>query len=118
MAISYNTGTTSIVTNSGTAGGHTFTIPAGVLSGDVVLVLVTCFTTATGSLTVTLTSSATTPAAVGSQESTGINSGRCLRGGRVFQRVIPGHNDHTVRDNRGSWGLASSAPGRGAAQHG
>ena len=81
MAISYNTGTTSIVNNSATAGGHTFTIPAGVLNGDVVLVLVSCFTTASGTVSVTLSSSATTPVPQGSQENTGINAGVQLASG-------------------------------------
>jgi hypothetical protein len=71
---SYNTGTTTFIT-SGTASGHTFTIPAGVLTDDVVLILVMCFTTATGTITPTLTSSATTPTAIGSSPQSCSGSG-------------------------------------------
>lgn len=67
MAISYNTGTTKTVTNSGTASG-TVTIPGGVLNGDVILVLVVVFTTATGSLTNALSSSVTAPVQIGSSQ--------------------------------------------------
>lgn len=68
MAISFNTGNTATITNSGTPSG-TFTIPVGVLSGDTVLVLVWSFTTATGTLTNTLTSGGTTaPVLVGTQQ--------------------------------------------------
>jgi hypothetical protein len=69
MAISYNTGTTAHVNNSGTSTG-TFTVPAGVNVGDVVIVYVYAFVvTATVSGTVTLTSTATTPIAIGSTQS-------------------------------------------------
>jgi hypothetical protein len=85
---SFNTGTTATVTNSGTASG-TFTIPAGVLSGDIIYVLVMAFTTASGALTDTLTSTATTPVLVGSQQSTGVNSGIQVTSG-IWQIVATG----------------------------
>lgn len=90
MAISFNTGTTTTVTNSGTASG-TFTVPTGVLSGDTVLVLVWVFTTATGTLTNHLTSTATAPVQVGPSQ---LSSGAGIQAvGSVF-KIAAGSSDH------------------------
>lgn len=90
MAISFNTGTTTTVTNSGTASG-TLTIPAGVLNGDTILVLVWAFTTATGTLTNHLTSTVTAPVQVGSSQ---LSTGASIQAlGSVF-RIAAGASDH------------------------
>ena len=82
MAISFNTGATASVTASGTASG-TITIPAGVAAGDVILVLVSVFTTATGTLTNALSSTGTAPTQVGVNENA--NAAGVLSQGSVFQ---------------------------------
>ena len=70
MAISYNTGSVAHLTAS--TSSSTTTVPAGVLSGDAVFVLVWGFTTASGTLTPTLSSTKTAPSLVGTkQNSTG-----------------------------------------------
>ena len=66
-AITYNTGATSTVNGSGSASGHTMTVPAGVKTGDAVLVQVFSFTFAGTAPVNTLTSTGTAPAQVGSQ---------------------------------------------------
>ena len=89
MAITFNTGTTSTVTNSATP-SNTFTIPAGVLAGDVIYVFVWSFTSATGTLTAALTSTATTPVQAGTQQNA--SGAGSQAHGAVFQ-IIAGASD-------------------------
>ena len=104
MAISYNTGITSTVTN-GAAGSHTLTIPAGVLNKDVLLVLVMAFTTATGALTPTLTSSKTAPVQVGStQGSVGTGAGAGIDVYTSVFSIIAGASDASATLTYGATG--------------
>jgi hypothetical protein len=95
VAISYNTGTTFKVANSGTPSG-TGTIPAGVASGNLLYVVVMTFTTATGAVVATLTSSATAPVAVGSQQATGIVGGQQVTSGVWSIAAGPGDPGATL----------------------
>lgn len=90
MAISFNTGTTAVVSASGTPSG-TVAIPAGVLAGDTILVLVWVFTTATGTLANSLTSTATAPVQVGASK---LASGSGIQALGTVYSVAAGASDH------------------------
>lgn len=90
MAISFNTGTTATLTSSGTP-SSTVTIPAGVLSGDTILVLVWVFTTATGTLASSLTSTATAPVQVGASK---LASGSGIQALGAVYSIAAGASDH------------------------
>jgi hypothetical protein len=80
MAISWNTGTTVDDANT-QAASQTVTIPAGVLAGDIIIIVVTGWATAVPTETIQASSTGTAPVIIGTTQS--------VADGTLYLQAVP-----------------------------